>query len=67
MAASRSDAQGGTAERLRTLAEAARQQLREAAARGDRAARRALQDLGEAPPAPRHWADDDQDDAGGKA
>jgi hypothetical protein len=46
-------------ERLRTLGESARQELRRAARRGDRAARRALEDLGELPPAPRSWVDTD--------
>jgi alkylation response protein AidB-like acyl-CoA dehydrogenase len=45
------------AARLRTLAEAAREQLRRAAAAGDRAARQALTDLGEPVPVLRHWAD----------
>jgi hypothetical protein len=64
MATGRADAQGGQQERLHTLGEAAREQLRRAAAAGDRAARRALQDLGEALPPIRHWSERDDGEAG---
>ena len=55
-------ARGGPGERLRARGEAARQQLRRAAAEGDRAARRALADLGEVPPPLRHWSERDDED-----
>jgi hypothetical protein len=47
-------------DRLRELAEAERERLRRAASSGDRKARRALEDLGETPPALRHWSEDDE-------
>lgn len=49
-------------DRLRRLAEAERDRLRRAAREGDGDARRALEELGELPPAPPHWADVDRED-----
>jgi hypothetical protein len=56
--------------RWRAVADAARRELRGAAARGDRRAIAALRDLGETPPrhsraanpVPRHWADTERDE-----
>jgi hypothetical protein len=53
--------------RWRLVAEAARRKLRADAARGDRAARKALRELGEDLPAVRHWSCSERDDDEGGA
>lgn len=53
-------------EHLHALGEAARARLRAAAARGDRRAAKALEDLGEPAPAvsvpPRHWSETEREE-----
>lgn len=60
----------GSQERLRDLANAARERLRRLAADGDQKARRALEDLGETVPPVPHWSETgggrDEDDEGGR-
>ncbi len=62
MAASSQERPAALEELLRELGARAREDLRRRAAAGDRTARRALEDLGEAPPAPRHWSDGEDEE-----
>lgn len=58
-------ARGGDTPQWRRRADAERERLREAARAGNPTARRALADIGEAPPPPRPWSDTDRDDEEG--
>lgn len=49
-------------EQLRARAERVRAELRRACREGSREACELLQELGELAPAPRHWADRDEDE-----